>query len=331
MKYNITTLILLFAGLAWSMDSLRSPTPPLGHSGVHVDDNKDVVMSYGNHPDRGIPQHAYHVESNFAKHPGNADAFPVNRAGQQAKKELRGLMIDRKQGIPGHSKDHKPPNVQDMPGLTPQQRKDRTTVKNLPTSESNKEWDLAGKGWAAAMKPGTSGKIRLNPHIDPNIPRPASEASTLNSVPGGASRLPRPVKSTSNVPAGTPHITRAGTQFAGARPAAFPVTPAGRIQPIVRPADSPGTPASRIPRPIPRPAGGLTLPFRLASPQTPTPAPRDRPSGSGSGSGTTGPPGRILRKRSSEALVLDKLINVLQRRYLASLDADLGDFSVLAY
>lgn len=115
-------------------------TQPKGQKGVFNDAIGDTHARYGNKPKTGggIPYHADHVETNLKQHSENT-VLPVNNLAKGASDKLRDQMIGNKPSEPRMSRDYKPPNVQDMPGASTAERKDRTTTKNLPNSESLKD------------------------------------------------------------------------------------------------------------------------------------------------------------------------------------------------
>lgn len=154
--------------------------PPARQEGVWTTDDGVTHTQYGDNPTHGIPLHAQHIEHNYRKHPENNQPFPVNLDGKATKKKLRDSLINNKPEKPGHSRDHKPPNVQVVGGPD---RKARTTVQNLPTKESDKEWRLLGKTYAEAIKSNRKpedGVIHI--HAGTGRSRPPSDGSLGGSL-----------------------------------------------------------------------------------------------------------------------------------------------------
>ena len=248
--------------------------PPSGRAGSYNDAIGDTHAAYGNHPVSanplaagglglgGLPKHASHLEYNYNKHPMNNDFFPVNNAGGPANQRLRDNLIANKPKEDGMSRDHKPPNVQNIPG-TAQQRHDRTTVQNLPSHESKGEMRLLGMAKSNANRQGASGMIHLSPNIDESRSRASSQAS-IHSLPPDQrqSRLPQPKSHLPQIPAalGSPRRLRSGATVGGGAPQ--PQTPARGTSGLRQPGFSGARPASSFNAPRP------------STPGPPTPAPR---------------------------------------------------------
>ncbi|MCJ1435953.1 Glutamine-rich protein 2 [Xylographa pallens] len=290
-----------------SPDHSHGTQPPPGEAGSWNDHAGNTHAAYGNHPlgqgdSGGIPYHAGHVETNQAQHPGNAGLFPVNNDNAATKKKLREDIIGNKPTEPGMSRDHKPPNIQKMPGLTTAQRKGVSSTKNLPTGESNAEWKLLGQANTNAHRPGATGQLQLHPNIDSDTSR-ASSRQSLQSLPPGQrpSRIPGPKSNT--VPASTsPRKLRSGGPVT-APGAAGPSTPHAPSTPpnrqIPQPGFLTGRPSTRPIAPAPRPQGPAP-----GSPGTPTPAPRRQSM-------------LPIRKKPGTKRALDALLReVLRRRAL---------------
>ncbi|MCJ1250521.1 hypothetical protein MMC30_007749 [Trapelia coarctata] len=297
--------------------------PAPGKKGVWNDAIGDTHAAYGNAPlnQGGIPYHAEHVKSNQEKFPGNRKPFPVNNDNQATKQRLRDDIIGNKPSVPGMSRDHKPPNVQKMPGLSTAERKALSTTKNLPTTESNAEMRLLGQAHQYANRKDANGMVQLHPNIDENQSRASSRASLI-SVPADKrpSKIPRPKTNPQQPPSTSPRRLRSGgppsqpgpsqpqqqqQQQQQQRPATpgpsqpkqqqqqqRPATP-GPLQPKQQqqphtPANQPATPAPQTPSRLPqpgflsgRPLGAPRKENKPPAPQTPSPKPADTPSNRG--------------------------------------------------
>ena len=175
----------------------RGSSPPLGQKGVWNDDLGDTNVAYGNKPvgpSGGIPYHAAHVASNQRKFPENAGYLPVNKESWKIKKRLREFLIGRKPAKQDCIKDHKPPNVQSMPGSSDQERKSRTTVKLLPDEEGEEEQNLLRKASQMATMPDATGLIKIYANMDPSE-SPTSSRETLQSIVKFAKRKSKKGKS----------------------------------------------------------------------------------------------------------------------------------------
>ena len=291
MRFPSITLLfrvsLILAQVVWSEPASSNPAklplppqkgssnpPPPGHKGVWVDDIGDTHAAYGDDRKHGIPKHAAHVDRNYNKHPTNDQPFPVNPESQEDKDMMRKFLIANKPTEEGKARDHKPPNVQALPGSW-EDRKRLTTVHNLPGTESAKEGGLLGGAYRAAKGPGASGMIQVdsNKGKGPNSPT-SSLGSSLKSIPGGHTKIPRPKKPAAPQVAPSPRRLRplpgrpAPKAAAAAPPASPPVTPA-KPQ---RATSHGGRPKSRIPVSAKRKAAAKDLPVRPKTPTTPTPA-----------------------------------------------------------
>ena len=300
----------------------RGSPPPLGSKGVITDDVGDTHAFYGSNKQSGIPHHAAHVASNQAQFPENKGLFPVNNDSPAAKKKLREDIIGNKPSEPGSSRDHKPPNVQKLPGTT-QERKDRSTTKNLPTSESDKEFRLLGTANSKANARGSTGNIAIHPHIDPNDSRPSTRNS-LNSLPPDQrpSKIPQPKKNTGPAPNPSPRRTRSHGPPTQPGPSTGgqnrPSTPPAGGQQIQAPGFASGTPQRHFtqqPPAAPRPQGGAAP----GTPNTPTPAPRNQ--------GSTSTPSKLPilggKKKPGKRDLDDVIFEILARRELIRRSWDL--------
>ena len=168
--------------------------PASGYSGLHRDSVGDTNVYYGSKPveQGGIPKHAAHVEYNYNKHPSNNQPLPVNEDTRKDKDKLRSDMISKKPPKTGKHRDHKPANVQKLPGSN-EDRKAVNTVQHLPPKESHKEAVLLGKAKGYANHPDASGQIKVNPNRASSDSDPSTEESVHSrGKDGRPSTGPRP-------------------------------------------------------------------------------------------------------------------------------------------
>ncbi|MCJ1243594.1 hypothetical protein MMC30_000791 [Trapelia coarctata] len=277
--------------------------PPDRHEGVWTTDDGVTHGQYDDNPVRGVGLHAQHLEYNYRKHPENNQPFLVNLDDKATKKKLRDSLIGNKPERPGYSRDHKPPNVQ----VVGPDRKSRTTVQNLPKSESDREWRLLGKVYAEAIKANRrkeDGVIHLHPGTGRS--RPPSDGSlggSLSSVDSNSKpqkKPPGPRKPTPPPP--SPRETRSKSKAqaqaqaqaqAGQQKPAWNAGPGAQTpQPKKKQNTPPDAPKKPAVAPLnlairPRPQSNSRIPFPLGSdrPQSP-PAPAPPPPVAGPSSNT---------------------------------------------